>query len=79
MELPASACDFDNVIIQGKGYVSTEALERLARNNINVMMLDKPGLLYSYFHQIVGHEPLIRQSQYDCFRDEKSLNICENG
>jgi CRISPR-associated protein Cas1 len=37
-------------------------------------MLDKRGKLYSYFHQIGGsNEPLIRQKQYDCFRDEKKL------
>lgn len=74
LELPASAANFDKVVIQGKGYVSTEALERLAESNINVIMLDKRGKLYSYFHQIGGsNEPLIRQKQYDCFRDEKKL------
>jgi len=72
-ELPARACWFDKVIIQGKGYVSTEALQYLAESNINVVMLDKRGRLYSYFHQIGGHEPLIRQKQYDCFRDESKL------
>ena len=73
LELPATRCDFDKVVIQGKGYVSTEALERLAESKINVIMLDKRGKLYSYFHQIGGHEPLIRQNQYDCFRDESKL------
>ena len=73
LELPATACQFDKVILQGKGYVSTEALERLAESNINVIMLDKRGKLYSYFHQIGGHEPLIRQNQYDSFRDESKL------
>lgn len=63
LELPTTACNFDKVVIQGKGYVSTEALERLAESNINVIMLDKRGKLYSYFHQIGGHEPLIRQKQ----------------
>lgn len=64
LELPARACPFDKVIIHGKGYVSTEALQYLAESNINVIMLDKRGKLYSYFHQIGGHEPLIRQNQY---------------
>ncbi len=73
IEIPSSKCNFDKVIIQGRGFVSTEALERLAESNINVMMLDKRGKLYSYFHQIGGHEPLIRQNQYDAFRDEKKL------
>ncbi len=75
LELSASACNFDKMIIQGKGYVSTEALQRLAEANINVVMLDKRGKLFSYFHQIGrSNEPLIRQKQYDCFRDEKKLN-----
>lgn len=73
LELPATACNFDKVVIQGKGYVSIEALERLAESNINVIMLDKRGKLYSYFHQIGGHDPLIRQNQYDTFRDESKL------
>jgi CRISP-associated protein Cas1 len=73
IELPASACDFDKVIIQGKGYVSTEALQILAENNINVIMLDKRGKLFGYFNQVRGADPLIRQKQYDCFRDESRL------
>src|SRR5437667_7760822 len=74
LELPSSACPFDKVVIQGKGYVSTEALERLAESNINVVMLDKRGKLCSYFHQIGGcNEPLIRQNQYDCFRDKNKV------
>ena len=75
LELPSSACPFDKVVIQGKGYVSTEALERLAESNINVVMLDKRGKLYSYFHKIGGHQPLIRQSQYDTFRDPNKLEF----
>ena len=73
LEIPVSKCSFDKVIIQGKGFVSTEALERLAESNINVIMLDKRGKLYSYFHQIGGHEPLVRQKQYQSFHDEKKL------
>jgi len=73
LELPVSKCSFDKVIIQGKGFVSTEALERLAESNINVIMLDKRGKLYSYFHQIGGHEPLVRQKQYQSFTDQTKL------
>jgi CRISPR-associated protein Cas1 len=74
-ELPSSACPFDKVIIQGNGFVSTEALQRLSESNINVIMLDKRGKLYSYFHKIGGHEPLVRQQQYDAFRDPKKLEF----
>ncbi|MGI0102621.1 MAG: CRISPR-associated endonuclease Cas1, partial [Nitrosotalea sp.] len=75
LELPSSACPFDKVIIQGNGFVSTEALQRLSESNINVVMLDKRGKLYSYFHKIGGHQPLIRQNQYDTFRDPKKLEF----
>jgi len=75
LELPASACQFDNLVIQGKGYVYTDALERLAESNINVVMLDKRGKLFSYFHKIGGHEPLIRKNQSDTFRDPKKLEF----
>ena len=44
LELPATACQFDKVVIQGKGYVSTEALERLAESNINGVMPAKLGI-----------------------------------
>ncbi|MEX2192932.1 MAG: CRISPR-associated endonuclease Cas1 [Nitrosarchaeum sp.] len=52
LEIPVSKCNFDKVIIQGKGYVSTEALERLAESNINVIMLDKRGKLYIKYHTL---------------------------
>jgi CRISPR-associated protein Cas1 len=74
IELPVSACNFDKVIIQGKGHISTDALQILAENNINVIMLDKRGKLFGYFNQIRGSDPLIRQKQYDCFRDEAKVD-----
>jgi len=70
IETSVRACNFDKVIIQGDGYVSTKALQLLAENNIGVVMLDKRGKLFSYFNEISSSEPLIRQRQYDTFRDE---------
>jgi len=52
VELPASACNFDKVIIQGNGYVSTEALQRLAESNINVIMLGKRGNFAAIFTKL---------------------------
>ena len=37
-------------------------------------MLDKRGKLFSYFNEISSSEPLIRQKQYDCFRDEEKAD-----
>ena len=70
IETSVRACNFDKVVIQGDGYVSTKALQLLAENNIGVVMLDKRGKLFSYFNEISSSEPLIRQRQYDTFRDE---------
>jgi hypothetical protein len=37
LEIPASSANFDKVILQGRGYVSTEALERLADSEGNFL------------------------------------------
>ena len=74
IETSVRACAFDKVIIQGDGYVSTKALQILAENNIGVVMLDKRGKIFSHFNQISNSEPLIRQNQYDAFRDEEKAD-----
>jgi CRISPR/Cas system-associated endonuclease Cas1 len=71
LEYPASACPFDKVVLHGKGFVGLDAMQVLAENNINVIMLDKRGKLFGFFNQVRGSDPLIRQHQYEiCFRDE---------
>jgi len=70
IELPAGACPFDKVVLHGKGFVGLDAMQVLAENKINVIMLDRRGKLFGYFNQVRGSDPLIRQKQYDCFRDE---------
>ena len=71
IETSVRACNFDKVIIQGDGCVSTKALQSLAEANINVVMLDRAG---SYFHQVGGHESLLRKKQYDTFFNEVKVN-----
>ena len=70
IETSVRACNFDKVIIQGDGYVSTKALQVLAENNIGVVMLDRRGKILTYLNAVSGSDPLIRQRQYDAFRDE---------
>ena len=41
---------------------------------MNVIFLDKRGKLFSYFHQVGGHESLLRQKQYDTFRNKAKLD-----
>jgi CRISPR/Cas system-associated endonuclease Cas1 len=77
IELPASACPFDKIVIQGKGFVGLDALQILAENNINLVMLDKRGKFFGYFKER-GSDPLIRQKQYDCFRDEARVDYLRN-
>ena len=67
LELPARACNFDKVIIQGNGSVSTEALQYQVESNVNVVMLHKRDKLYAYFHQISGHEPIVLQNEHRAF------------
>ena len=74
IETSVRACNFDKVVIQGDGYVSTKALQFLAENNIGVVMLDKRGRLFSYINEIAGSDALIRQKQYDAFRDETKVD-----
>ena len=74
IETSVRACNFDKVVIQGDGYVSTKALQFLAENNIGVVMLDKRGRLFSYINEIAGSDALIRQRQYDTFRDETKVD-----
>ena len=72
-EYPSLACSFD-IVIQGGGYVSTEALQYLAEANVNVVFLDRAGKVFSYFHQVGGHESLLRKKQYDTFFNETKAN-----
>jgi len=67
---------FDKIIIEGNtGWISFHALDWLSYLGINVVMVDRKGRLYATFNQIKGDtEPTIRQQQYDCFRNEKSLD-----
>ena len=68
--------DFDKIIIEGSnGWISFRALDWLSYLGINVVMVDRKGKLYATFNQVKGDtEPTIRQQQYDCFRNEKSLD-----
>jgi CRISPR-associated protein Cas1 len=36
---------YEKTVLQGKGYISTEALSLLSTHNRNVILLDNPGKL----------------------------------
>src|SRR5438094_9841980 len=68
--------NFDKIIIEGSnGWISFRALDWLSYLGINVIMVNRKSRLYATFNQVKGDtEPTIRQQQYDCFRNEKSID-----
>lgn len=44
---------YEKIVISGKGYVSTDAIELLSRHNVNVILLDSYGNLVSNLCKIM--------------------------
>lgn len=63
---------YEKLVLQGKGYLSTEALYLLSQNNRNVILLDIHGKPVTYLNPV--RESFVatkyRIGQYDTFRDE---------
>ena len=63
---------YEKIILQGKGYISTEALSLLSENNRNIILLDNHGKPVTYLNPV--RESFVatkyRIGQYDTFRDE---------
>ena len=74
IETSVRACPFDKIVTQGDGYLSSRALQVLAESNISAVMLDKRGKIFTYLNAVSGSDPLIRQRQYDTFRDETKVD-----
>lgn len=66
---------YEKIVLQGKGYVSTEALSLLSQNNRNVILLDKHGKPITFMNGMMDSltATKYRMAQYDTFRNpEKS-------
>ena len=63
---------YEKIILQGKGYISTEALSLLSQNNRNVILLDNHGKPVTFCHSMMDSitATKYRMGQYDTFRDE---------
>ncbi len=63
---------YDRIILQGKGYVSTEGLAILSENNKTVILLDTSGNPITTCHGIRDSYTATkyRMAQYDTFRDK---------
>lgn len=63
---------YEKIVLQGKGYISTDALALLSENNKNVILLDIHGKPVTYLNPV--RESYVatkyRIAQYDTFRDE---------
>ena len=67
---------YDRIILQGKGYVSTEGLSILSENNKTVILLDTQGNPLSMCHGLRDSfiATKYRIAQYDAFRDKSNID-----
>ncbi len=63
---------YEKIVLQGKGYISTDALALLSENNRNVILLDIHGKPVTYLNPVRESHiaTKYRIAQYDTFRDE---------
>jgi len=63
---------YDRIILQGKGYISTESLSLLSENNRTVVLLNNRGKQVSFCHGVRDSLTATRYriAQYDTFRDK---------
>ena len=62
---------YEKIVLQGKGYVSTEALSLLSQNNRNVVLLDNRGKPVTFCNEMMESltATKYRMAQYDTFRN----------
>jgi len=62
---------YEKIVLQGKGYISTEALSLLSQNNRNVILLDNHGKPVTFMNGMMDSltATKYRMAQYDTFRN----------
>ena len=62
---------YEKIVVQGKGYISTEALSLLSKNNRNVILLDNHGKPITFMNGMMNSltATKYRIAQYDTFRN----------
>lgn|SRR3989338_6937034 len=62
---------YEKIVLQGKGYISTEALSLLSQNNRNVILLDNHGKPVTYLNPVMESLTATKNriAQYDTFRN----------
>ena len=63
---------YSKIVLSGKGYISTEALSLLSKNNRNVILLDTHGKPITFCNGMMDSltATKYRMAQYDTFRDD---------
>jgi len=63
---------YDRIVLQGKGYISTDSLSLLSENNRTVVLLDNRGNPVTFCHGLRDSltATKYRIAQYDTFRDK---------
>jgi len=63
---------YEKIVLSGKGYISTEALSLLSKNNRNVILLDNQGKPVTFCNGMMNSltATKYRMAQYDTFRDQ---------
>jgi CRISPR-associated protein Cas1 len=66
-----SQIPYEKIVIAGRGYVSTDAIELLSSHNVNIILLDSYGNLVSNMTRVMVSNTATkyRMRQYDTFRD----------
>ena len=66
---------YERIVIAGKGYVSTDAIQLLIDHNVNVILLDSFGDLVCNMNRVMVSDTATRyrMGQYDTFRNSKKV------
>jgi len=67
---------YERIVLQGKGYISTEGLSLLSENNRTVILLDTFGNPITFCHGMKSSlsATRYRMAQYDTFRNKAKVN-----
>ena len=70
---------YEKIVLQGKGYISTDALALLSQNNRNVILLDNHGNPVTYLNPVMESltATQYRIAQYDTFRDKEKCQYLQ--
>ncbi|AIF83429.1 CRISPR-associated endonuclease Cas1 [Candidatus Nitrososphaera evergladensis SR1] len=65
-----SQIPYEKIVLAGRGYVSTDAIQLLTQHNVNVILLDSYGNLITNMTRVMVSETATRyrMGQYDTFR-----------